>query len=168
MRKPKLFILSGLPCSGKSTLATHIKDIHEFPTTIVSTDSFLEIIAEEHNENYEWAWKNHFKWANRMMMEKAQKAVKLKHNIIWDKTMLTQKARRVAMSTVTNDYDITCITIRIGDTLLFERLAKRNSLGGKQISLICLSNMLGFYQKPMMGEGFDRIIKWNGVEEIDV
>lgn len=164
---PTLFVMVGLPGSGKSTWAHQQALGHSSKYSIISTDYFLEMDAKKYGQDYTWAFETRFKKCNQKAMEQARMAIKEKKHIIWDQTHMTLKSRRRALSMVTKDYNKIVVVFELELRELFARIEKRGKTTGKIIPPHVIDNMQDYYKFPTLEEGFDKIYVNAGNEYID-
>ncbi|MFA7408284.1 MAG: ATP-binding protein [Anaerolineaceae bacterium] len=87
-----LYLMIGLPGAGKSTLVSRILRVN--PTlTVLSTDNFIEEVAEREGKTYSEVFKDAIGDATRNLEETKRKALEEGADVIWDQTNLTRKKR---------------------------------------------------------------------------
>ena len=148
---PKLFMLIGVPGSGKSTWIRS----RNHDAVIASTDDKIEAAAAAQGKTYNEVFDAEIKAANAAMREDVKQAVKDKRDIIWDQTNLTAKTRRGKMGQVPKSYERIALFFPTPDgEELQRRLASRP---GKTIPAHVIASMLASLQPPMIDEDFDAI-----------
>lgn len=148
---PKLFMLIGVPGSGKSTWIRS----RNHDAVIVSTDDKIEAAAAAQGKTYNEVFDAEIKAATAAMREDVKQAVKDKRDIIWDQTNLTAKTRRGKMGQVPKSYERIALFFPTPDSEeLQRRLASRP---GKTIPDHVIASMLASLQPPMIDEDFDAI-----------
>ena len=91
---PKLKMLVGLPCSGKSTWAQrNIGSQFGGMYNVVSSDKFLEKWAQETDNTYQETFELCASFAQDEMYKDVGRFVADSVDIIWDQTNLTRKSR---------------------------------------------------------------------------
>ncbi len=134
---PKLVVMSGLPCSGKSS---ELKSFEGF--TVISRDKLVLNYAED-GENYSQVFTRltdtQHKNIDREVRDAFENAVRNKEDIVIDMTNCSQKSRRKWVNTclkgvnVKRDYFTECIFHRVGLQELYIRNAHRFQNEGKYI-----------------------------------
>ncbi len=153
---PKLWMLIGVPGSGKSTWISR-QNFDKKTTVIVSTDNIIDQIAKDQNKTYNEVFKNEIKGATAEMNRILDLAVKNKFDIVWDQTNTTKKARASKLSRVTDDYEKIAVFFRTPPRdVLQKRLASRP---GKNIPHNVMQSMISMLEYPEFAEGFDSIIE---------
>lgn len=88
--KPPVYVLVGLPGSGKSTWAKN----HPEKLPVASTDAFIDAFAEKNGLTYGEAFRLHFPEACRQMKRQVEEGYVIhKTPFIWDQTNLLKKER---------------------------------------------------------------------------
>lgn len=153
MSTPEAIFLIGIPTSGKSTFSSNPKYKNYVR---VSSDDILQEIAKERQQSYNTVFRGNIRFAQIAMMKVLRKAVEENKSIIWDQTNLTKKQRREKLKHIPAHYKKTAVYFVIP----LETALKRNTQRpGKVIPPDILERMLGEYELPGLGEGFDEIIK---------
>lgn len=151
--QPILYVLVGLPASGKSTWAEQQKFEN---TVLVNTDKHVEAFAKAHNQTYSEVFTDYMPQAIGLMMDEVREAVAEGKNIIWDQTSTT-RASRVRKFNHTMNYKKVAVIFRTPEPEEHKRrLASRP---GKEIPIDVLAQMSEQWEEPTLEEGFDEI--WN-------
>ena len=149
---PTLYMLIGVPASGKSTWLQS-QDING---AVVSTDNHIEAAAKAAGKTYNDVFKSVIKKATSQMNADLKVAIENDQNIYWDQTNLNVKSRKGKLSKVPEYYRKVAVVFPRPDMAeLDRRLASRP---GKVIPSNVMASMLGSFEKPMKDEGFDEII----------
>jgi predicted kinase len=167
MMKPNFYMMTGVPCSGKSTLIEKgwFSGIdYPYPTTILSTDNILESWAKIENISYKDAFDLHFKGAEQKMKDDLAKCMITKlYNVIWDQTNLTAKTRKRKLSWMGNNREFFTL-IGIGFyykpediEVLVERNLARAQATGKYVPTGQVREMFQTYERPSIDEGFEHV-----------
>jgi predicted kinase len=156
--QPVLYMLIGVPGSGKSTwIASHDWDWNT--TVIISTDDIIDRRAEQQGKTYIDVFQSEIKSATAEMENHLQQAIKANKNIIWDQTNLTPKARRGKLAKIPNYYKKVAVLFKTpSEQDLNNRLTKRATDTGKHIPRNILLGMISQLVPPSYNEGFDEIV----------
>lgn len=158
---PSLYMLVGVPCSGKSTWASKQK-FDEDPTVICSSDSYIENYALEQGKTYNQVFKEYVSTAVDHMMDDVQYAVDNGFDIVWDQTSLTKSSRRKKLGMIPSTYSKVAVVFPTPDkSVLEERLASRP---GKEIPKKVIDNMISQFEMPAIEEGFDQVVGPNAFD----
>jgi predicted kinase len=154
MSNPTLYMLVGVPGSGKSTwIAQNFPDMTG--CYVASTDRLLEIYALMRNVTYNEVFKDNIDYANKAMMTHVKDVVMYGYNIIWDQTNLTPKSRASKLAAVPKTYRKIGIFFPTPET---EELYRRlDSRPGKTIPEHAIQQMINCLKQPTIAEGFDEI-----------
>ena len=139
---PSLYIMCGLPCSGKSTFA---KSILGFK--VLSSDDYIEQRAKELQKTYNEVFDETIQRANQAFFQDVFKEAKLKNNIIIDRTNLNKSTRLKFIKIFQQHEPI----IFYFDTPI-EVIKKRNNRLGKFISEEIFNSMLKSLHPPTEDE----------------
>lgn len=152
--KHKLFILVGLPASGKSTYIRDILSV-EFPDAIVvSTDNHIEQYATSMNKTYNQVFSDYIKPATSLTLDDVEYAFENKKDVIWDQTNLTVDSRKKKLNMFPN-YEKHCIVFET--PVEYEHDRRLQSRPGKNIPYHVIKSMKNSFQEPTKDEGFDTI-----------
>lgn len=160
----RVYILVGVPGSGKSTFRTLLKRVHGHRNWhIVSTDDYIENAAKRANKTYRDMFEDTIKDAEKYCDTHLNIALQRHANIIVDRTNLTAKAREKYLKLIPDGYRKIGVVMReVPDEELKERLNRP----GKEIPDEVLEGMKKRFEYPKMTEGFDDIYEWP--QEIDL
>ena len=148
---PRLYMLVGVPGSGKSTWIRS----RNHDAVIASTDDKIEAAAAAQGLTYDAVFESEFKAANAALREDVKQAVKDQRDIIWDQTNLTAKSRRSKLGQVPKSYARIALYFPTPDG---EELARRlASRAGKTIPVHVMASMIASLEPPVPSEGFDAI-----------
>lgn len=150
----KIFMLIGVPGSGKSTWIKNQK--FDESTVIASTDNHIEEYAESVSKTYNDVFRDFVDQATTRMMQDIEMAVGKNLDIVWDQTNTTATARRKKLRKIPEHYQRIAVVFA---TPPHEELQKRlNSRPGKHIPSAVMNNMIQRFQEPTPDEGFSSII----------
>jgi len=152
---PTLYMLIGIPGSGKSTwLAKQAFDWTK--TRIISTDNIIERRAREQGKTYSEVFQKEIKGATHQMNRDLKQAIASGDDVVWDQTNLTKKSRASKLSEIPDSYrKIAVFFSTPDDAELKRRLASRP---GKTIPANVVLGMRSQLERPSKAEGFDEIV----------
>lgn len=158
----KLYVLVGVPGSGKSTWIGHQK--FDWDTTvIVSTDNYVEQYARSVGKTYSEVFKDYMPTAVEKMAKAASEAFKSNKTVIWDQTSTSVKTRARKLRMTPKHYTKVAVVFK---TPSAEQHAKMLDRPGKNIPDEIVQDMINRFEYPTVSEGFDQIIdaKLQGIE----
>jgi predicted kinase len=149
---PKLYVLIGVPGSGKSTW---VKD-QEWASdcAYVSTDIWVELEAQRLGKTYSEIFTDYMPKAVDLMAAQVIDAREQGKDIIWDQTSTTIASRKRKFNMLPNYYYIAVVFDTPSRIELNKRLASRP---GKEIPDAVVDGMLASFEMPTEEEGFDEI-----------
>ena len=147
---PVLYMLVGLPGSGKSTFAKNLFGFN------YSTDSVVESIANLQGKTYNQVFFDWIKVAQNQMNENLEVAIQHKDDVIWDQTNLTAKSRKSKLSKIPKDYRKVAFVF-ITDQAVLEKVNQQRKEFGRDIPEKVLLDMQKNFEYPTKTEGFDEI-----------
>lgn len=163
MHNPAIFVMVGLPGSGKSTYLNFVDD-PEFggDAFIYSTDTYIEKNAKIHGMSYDAAFKDFIEPATKHMNEMVALAIKRGYDVFWDQTNMASKKRIGILSRFPKNYRKVCICRvlpRDEDEWkeLDRRILERANRTGKMIPRDVIERMADSYVEPTLDEGFDEV-----------
>ena len=149
---PKLYMLVGVPGSGKSTWVKNQEWAKD--CAIVSTDKYVEEWAETVGKTYTEVFEEYMPVAVTRMAGAVNGARDAGKDIIWDQTSTTIATRAKKFRMLPEYYAI-AVVFRIPEPQeLQKRLASRP---GKVIPSEVLDDMIAKWQEPTEEEGFNEI-----------
>lgn len=155
MNKPHLYMLIGLPGTGKSTWVENHKNNYGSKTIVLSTDDVLMMIGNQFGMTYNEMFDNiSYSFAEKMMMKGAAHAIQNKWNVIWDQTNLNVKTRQKKLSLFGDTYEKIGIYFPIPP----DHEVRLNRRVGKVIPRNVMQSMKEKFEYPSTNEGFDRLI----------
>ena len=149
---PKLYVLVGVPGSGKSTWIANqdwAKDC-----VIVSTDTHVENYAKTIGKTYTEVFEDYMPLAVKFMSEDVVNAREAGKDIIWDQTSTSVLSRKKKFKMLPDYYAIAVIFKTPDESELMKRLANRP---GKTIPWEVVSDMIKNFEMPTEAEGFKEI-----------
>ena len=150
----KLYVLVGVPGSGKSTWVANQRWASE--CAYVSTDMHVEAYAKEQGKTYSEVFDEYMPQAIKLMAEQVNQARKEGKDVVWDQTNTTIKSRAKKFKMLP-DYEAVAVVFTTPDD---EELRRRlKSRPGKHIPQRVIYQMKEHWQDPTLEEGFKEI--WN-------
>ena len=145
----KLFIMCGIPGSGKST---YLKNIPRFGTVVISRDDIRLSLLKKDDDYFLYE-----PIVQTMFYEGIKKSLQLKLNVYADQTSITPTARKLLMYQIHTPCEFNAIWL---DTPLEECL-KRNGrrCGRKLVPENAIINMSKNFIPPSYKEGFANIYR---------
>jgi predicted kinase len=161
MTTPKLYMLIGLPYSGKSTwLRKQIASRINPGFTVLDTDSHIEGIAKEQGLSYGDIFNSTIKYSEKLMYSKLAQAIANNFDIYWDQTNLTARSRAKKLAKIPDNYEKIAVVFGEPNPVeLIHRIGKRND---KVIPKNVVDNMRYTYENPTQSEGFTKILHIGG------
>jgi predicted kinase len=154
---PELVMLCGIPTCGKSTYVNKLKKLDYWKDAVVlSTDNYIEKIAQEHNTTYNEIFEDCISEATRQLELAFIESKDKGKNIIWDQTNLSVKARKKKLSKLPSFYPRGVIYFPIS---LEEALERNENREGKYIPKSVLKRMWHQFEIPTLEEDFDYVEK---------
>jgi predicted kinase len=148
----RLYVLVGVPASGKSTWVANQDWTHE--CEIVSTDHFVEQYAKEQGKTYSEVFDDYMPFAVELMLDNVERARIDRKDIIWDQTSTSIKSRATKIRMLPDYYKIAVVFDVPELDELQRRLASRP---GKDVPWNVVERMIAGWQMPTEEEGFDEI-----------
>ena len=151
--KPKLYMLIGVPGSGKSTWVKN-QEFWMKDCIYISTDKYVEEYAYSVGKTYSEAFEEYMPIAVVRMADAVNAARDAGKNIIWDQTSTTIATRAKKFRMLPEYYAIAVVFRIPGSEELQKRLANRP---GKVIPSDVLQSMIDGWEEPTEDEGFKEI-----------
>ena len=148
----KLYVLVGVPGSGKSTWVKNQKWADQ--CVVVSTDEFVEDYAKECGQTYSEVFDDYMPTAVKLMADKVVRAREAGKDIIWDQTSTSVATRAKKTRMLPDYYKIAVVFRKPDDEELKRRLASRP---GKNVPWAVIDQMWGSWEDPTEEEGFNEI-----------
>ena len=150
---PILYVLVGVPGSGKSTWIGH-QTFNWDNTVIVSTDRFVEQYAMSVGKTYSEVFKDYMPQAVDLMIEQVVRARELGHTIIWDQTSTTVASRARKIRMLPDYYKIAVVF----ETPSKEHHANMLNRPGKEIPDEIVQDMIDKFEMPTTADGFVQVL----------
>lgn len=149
---PKVYVLVGVPGSGKSTWA-HSQEWFQ-DCAYVSTDELVEEYAKSQGKTYSEVFTDYMPTAVSLMADKVIEARKAGKDIIWDQTS-TSVNSRLRKFGMLPDYEHIAVVFK---TPKHQELMRRlMSRPGKEIPDHVIASMIASWEEPTEDEGFTEI-----------
>lgn len=150
----KLYVLVGVPASGKSTWVANQNWVDE--CVVISTDEYVEAYAKECGQTYSEVFDDYMPTAVELMLNKVIWARDNGKDIIWDQTSCSIATRAKKIRMLSDYYKIAVVFKTPSTVELQERLASRP---GKNVPWEVVSDMAQKLEvePPSKEEGFDEI-----------
>ena len=151
-KTPKLFVLVGVPGSGKSTWVANQEWAKD--CAYISTDHYVEKFARRLGKTYSEVFDLVMPRAVNLMAKAVISARSKGKDIIWDQTSTTINSRKRKFNMLRKYYAIAVVFETPGSEELARRLASRP---GKSIPQSVMDSMISNFQMPTEDEGFKEI-----------
>jgi predicted kinase len=151
-KQPKLYVLVGVPGSGKSTWVANqdwAKDC-----AYISTDKIVDDCAKKLGKTYSEVFDDVMPNAVNIMISEVVLAKEQAQDIIWDQTSTTVASRKRKFNMLP-DYHAIAVVFCCPD--LAELMRRLNSRPGKIIPLDVVEGMIKNFEVPSAEEGFKEI-----------
>lgn len=159
-----VFVLVGLPGSGKSTYLNFVDD-PEFGDTVFvySTDNVIDQLAVKAGKTYNDVFKDNIKFATELMDNLLTNAILMGADVYWDQTNMSSKKRKSILSKFPKTYRKVCICrVPPRDVDEWKELSRRVlSREGKIIPSRVIESMADSYVEPALEEGFDEVLLYD-------
>ena len=149
---PTVYVLVGVPGSGKSTWITNQDWIQD--CAVVSTDAFVDQEAERQGKTYNEVFKDYMPTAVKLMADQVVQAREAGRDIIWDQTSTTVASRKKKFKMLPN-YHAVAVVFPTPEPAEMER--RLTSRPGKNIPWNVMQGMISSLKLPTEEEGFDEI-----------
>jgi len=149
---PKMYVLVGVPGSGKSTWATNQEWFKD--CAYISTDKIVERYARFRKKTYSEVFGLYMPRAVNFMIKQLNKAKERGVDIVWDQTSTTIESRARKFRLCPDHYAIAVVFKTPERTELDRRLANRP---GKEIPVQVVNDMINRWEDPTEEEGFKEV-----------
>jgi len=153
---PKLYMLVGIPCVGKSYWVEQQKFNPE-KVVIVSTDKLIKDYADSEGKTYNEVFASYYNTAKKLMDEQIAKAIENNHDIVWDQTNISIASRSGKLKQIPESYTKIALVFKVPNEKKHTKLLKERV--DKVISQQVIKTMKESYEEPKISEGFD-CIQW--------
>ena len=149
---PKVYMLIGVPGSGKSTWISNQDWAKDIP--IVSTDRFIDDHAAKEGKTYNEVFNDYVKIATKLMDNQVEICKANNSDIIWDQTNTSVKSRKAKLAKLEGYEKIAVFFATPERSELDVRLSGRP---GKHIPKNVVDSMISNLEEPTEEEGFKEI-----------
>ena len=149
---PKVYVLVGVPGSGKSTWIFNQHWI--VGMEYVSTDYFVEKFARRMGKTYSEVFEQVMPRCVRLMARAVRRARANGSDIVWDQTSTTVKSRERKFRILPDYWHIAVVFPTPEVSVLKERLAGRP---GKEVPWEVVQGMIDNFEMPSEEEGYKEI-----------
>lgn len=151
----EVVMLCGIPTSGKSTYVNKLKKIDYWKNAVVlSTDNYIEKIAEENNTTYNEIFEDVISQATKRLEFDLECAIRDGKDIIWDQTNLTANVRKKKLRKIPSNYYRGAVVFEVS---LEDALERNNHRDNKFIPKSVLERMYQQFEIPTKMEGFEYV-----------
>jgi len=151
---PVLYVLVGVPGSGKSTWIGHQK-FNWDNTVIVSTDRYVERYAKSIGKTYNEVFDDYMSTAVDLMATEARNAFAADKDVVWDQTSTSVKPRAKKLRMAPAHYTKIAVVFKTPPPALHAKMLERP---GKTIPEYVMRSMIDNFVYPTVDEGFDKIV----------
>lgn len=149
---PKLYVLVGVPGSGKSTWINDQDWVDA--CAVIGTDRHVEAYAQKQGRTYSDVFEEYMPTAVDLMAKDVLAARALEQDVIWDQTSTSRASRYKKFVMLPHYYKIAVVFATPNAEELQRRLASRP---GKIIPDHVVQNMINQFEQPSVMEGFDQV-----------
>ena len=149
---PKLYMLVGVPGSGKSTWIKN--QIWALGLSVVSTDPWVEDHAKRQGKTYSEVFEEYMPQAVELMAKEVVAAREAGRDVLWDQTSTTVKSRARKFNMLPDYWHIAVVFQPPAIEVLKERLARRVE---QPIPWEVVQGMIDNFEYPTNKEGFKEI-----------
>jgi predicted kinase len=154
---PELLMLIGVPGSGKSTWITNQGYWDHKTVMILSTDNFIQSVANGEKKTYSEVFTKAIKPAEDHLKYCLKVAIDSGMTIAWDQTNLSAPTRCKKMQQIPSFYRKIACVFPIPDTETHNAWLNSPERKGKVIPQHIMDSMIATFQYPTKPEGFDEI-----------
>ena len=151
---PVLYMLIGVPCSGKTTFR------HKYfgkSFVHLSTDDIIEEVAKLHQMTYSQSFQMLIGPAQEMVNKLAENAIKAQKPVVWDQTNLTVKGRKSKLDLFRGYYRVGYHFVTPKPVVLETRLNEEYRKNNKIVPPEVIARMAQQLEEPTLDEGFSEV-----------
>lgn len=150
--RPVLYMLIGLPGSGKSTWCNRIA---VFPRMLyLSTDIYIETSAALQEKTYNEVFQDEIKNAEKELQSDLKAYTECKASFVWDQTNLTKKSRAKKLKQIPSFYRKIAVFF---NTDYEKCLQVQKDRKDKNVPENVMQSMYDNLEEPSLDEGFDEM-----------
>lgn len=166
IRLPTLYMMVGLPGSGKSYWVNEKSDYVDTENAYrYSTDEVIDNVAAEYDCTYDQVWSKLIDFATYVSNRECVDAIENECDIYWDQTNLSKESRRRKLQRFAGKgYRKIAVVCEAPTKEEWEVRLERE---GKTIPDDVMNKMIDSFEMPTLDEGFDEIIRLKDLHEED-
>jgi tRNA uridine 5-carbamoylmethylation protein Kti12 len=157
MTRPIFMMLTGVPGSGKSTWLKDNGFMDRIDCMILSTDNYIQQIANEMGKTYSEVFRDTIKDAENNLYKSLNVALDYELDIIWDQTNLTRKIRMNKLKHIPLNYHRMAMVFPTPEPKTHTAWLNSEARVGKTIPDAIIHSMIENFEHPAMSEGFNSI-----------
>lgn len=150
---PNLYMLIGIPCSGKSTWIE--KNVNREEAVVLSSDAYIQSVADMSGSTYNEVFSNSIKLANENLKKELSKAIIDNKAIFWDQTNISINSRKKKLNDPRLQHYVKYAIVF--NTPFDCCLSRNNQRIGKVIPLCVMESMRNNFEYPTYSEDFFNI-----------
>lgn len=151
---PNVYMLIGIPGSGKSTWVNNQDWINDVNVVYASSDQYIEEYAKWEGKTYNDVFDEYIKTATRKMNEDIEHAVSKGLDVVIDQTNVSRRRRKQKLKYFPG-YSTRALVFKTPDDSELER--RLSARPGKIIPKHIIDSMKNNLQYPTPDEGFDTV-----------
>lgn len=155
---PEIYVLVGVPGSGKSTWTRQFLASSEKKFVVVSSDDLLEVWGAAEGLSYSESFNKYIKRASVEVERMFKDAKQNRQNIILDRTNLSANKRKGILQNMPKEYIKVAVMFETPSEEIERRLAAREAETGKHIPASVMKDMYSRAEPPSVAEGFNKIL----------
>jgi len=154
---PVFLVLSGVPCSGKTTWRDRV--LLEHPDLVlISSDDRVEQRAAQTGVSYQEAYLAHKDEILAELFADAAHALGNGLSVIWDQTNLTPDLRREKLAIMPKSHKAVAVAFEVDPVEQKRRVDEREKRTGKHIPEFVIAKQNADYSAPTVEEGFHMVV----------
>jgi predicted kinase len=154
---PEMTMLVGVPGSGKSTWLKTVGLINNDDFMILSTDDYIQRVANESGKTYSEVFRDVIKDAEKNLYRNLDIAIEREMHIVWDQTNLTRKTRMNKLKHIPWKYRRDALVFPTPSPEVHNIWLNSKERAGKSIPDAMIHSMIENFEQPSLSEGFNEI-----------